>query len=330
MTTTGESYRASGAFNAVSTLTASIGGLIAALVVAGIVWAWERSPIPTLVILTPILQGFALGFVLALLFGVAKLRNPALGLLIGLICGAVSVAAVHYGHYVKDVYAYRDDVKAEQAKIVEALGPEGAQALLARTQADPFKAFDEDITYPENGKRGFVGHLLLRAEQGVRIKSADVTGIGMWILWGIEALMVLGIAAVMGRSRAAEPFCENCDRWCEKSETPTILPPDKAEPLSALVQKGDALGLAALRSTTPQFDVSTGFAGVAVHTCPACDDGYADVVLHSPGKDGKTEEKKLATLVHASKDMLAALRADVKPAQQGAGAIGTGATSTTT
>ena len=330
MNDTVETYRASGALNPGSTLAAALGGIVAALVAAGIVWGWERSPIPTLVILTPILQGFILGFALALLFGKAKLRNPTLALVFGVVCGAISVVAVHYGHYVKDVYAFRDEVRAQMAEISAKLGPDVAQALLSDVNADPFKAFDEDITNPETGKSGFLGHLDLRAKHGVTIKRTELTGIGMWILWGIEALIVIGIAAVMGRSRAAEPFCELCDRWFEKADTPTILPPSKAEELKNVVNKNDALGLAALRSSAPYFDPTTGAAVVTAHVCPGCEDGYADVVLRTPNKEGKMEDKKLATLVRASKEMMAALRADVQPATPQVASAGTTNTTTST
>lgn len=315
MASSGDVYQPSGTFNPISTLTAALGGVVAALIVAAIVWAWERSPIPTLVILTPLLQGFALGLVLTLLFGAARLRNPMLGFLLGLICGVISVAAVHYGHYVSDVYTYRDQVREQAAEITQALGPEGAAAFLGEVGTAPFRAFDEDIIYPSNGRRGFVGYLYLRAESGVAIRRMEVTGTGMWVLWAVEALLVTGIAAAMGRSRAAEPFCEKCDKWLASSETPTAVPPEKAGPLAELVHKGDALGLAALRSSTPAFDPARGSAVAVAHTCSGCDDGYVDVVLRTPSGE-KVEEKRLARLVHAPKEMLAALRADVQPAEQ--------------
>ena len=203
MSSSGETYRPGGGFNPVSTLTAAVGGVIAALAVAAIVWTWERSPIPTIVILTPLLQGFALSFAITLLFSAAKLRSPMLGIIIGFICGAISAAAVHYGHYVTDVFAYRDSLRRQAGAIAEAIGPQGAQAVLAEANANPFKTFDDDISEPQTGKRGFIGHVHLRAKQGVKIKRAEVTGIGMWVLWSIEGLMIIGIAAVMGRARAA-------------------------------------------------------------------------------------------------------------------------------
>jgi hypothetical protein len=329
MTTPAETYRASGALNPGSTLAAALGGVVAALVAAGIVWAWESSPIPTLVILTPILQGFVLGFVLMFLFGRAKLRNPTLGFVFGLVCGAISVVAVHYGHYVTDVYAFRDALRIEAAKAA-ASGSPGAPTILSMVNSDPYHALDEFEIKPMTGRTGFLGHLHVRAKHGVTIKRAEVTGIGMWVLWGIEALIVIGIAAAMGRSRAAEPFCELCDRWFDEVETPTMLPPGKAQELTGVINRNDALGLAALRSSTPHFNPASGATVVKAHVCAGCDDGYADVVLRTPNKEGKMEDKKLATLVRASKEMLAALRADVQPATpQGAAAQPASAGTTT-
>lgn len=50
------------------------------------------------------------------------------------------------------------------------------------------------------------------------MSGSATTGIELWILWGLEALTVIvcgwGGSVVMMNRR---PFCEKCDRWCDKS-----------------------------------------------------------------------------------------------------------------
>ena len=72
----GQSYRSEGKIDARAILSATVLGVMTALGVAFLVWAWELSPIPTLVLLTPLVQGFVIGLVLVFLIGRLKLRHP--------------------------------------------------------------------------------------------------------------------------------------------------------------------------------------------------------------------------------------------------------------
>lgn len=45
--------------------------------------------------------------------------------------------------------------------------------------------------------------------------SETVSGVALWIVWGIEALIVFGVSLTVAYSIAdAEPFCESCESWC--------------------------------------------------------------------------------------------------------------------
>ena len=57
----GQPYVPAGALDARSVLITTILGTTAAVIAAALVWVWEWSPIPTLLILTPLLQGLAVG-----------------------------------------------------------------------------------------------------------------------------------------------------------------------------------------------------------------------------------------------------------------------------
>ncbi len=49
------------------------------------------------------------------------------------------------------------------------------------------------------------------------IKGATPTGTLLWVLWAIEALVIVGAPALVCFAQASEPFCERCERWCQKT-----------------------------------------------------------------------------------------------------------------
>jgi hypothetical protein len=57
----GQPYRPAGTLDARSILITTILGTAVAVLGAALVWLWEWSPIPTLVLLTPLVQGAAVG-----------------------------------------------------------------------------------------------------------------------------------------------------------------------------------------------------------------------------------------------------------------------------
>lgn len=62
------------------------------------------------------------------------------------------------------------------------------------------------------------------------IKGATPSGIFLWILWLIEAGIILGVVTLAGSAAVDdEMFCEKCDRWCEVAETKHLkIPPGLA------------------------------------------------------------------------------------------------------
>ena len=69
------------------------------------------------------------------------------------------------------------------------------------------------------------------AEEGVwQIRSIRPTGIALYIVWTIEALIIVGGAGFLGAGMAMQPFCEACGRWVDDEK--------KIRPLSALRNPG--------------------------------------------------------------------------------------------
>jgi hypothetical protein len=56
-------------------------------------------------------------------------------------------------------------------------------------------------------------------------KGATPTGAVLWVMWAIEAAILIGFPLVTGLGVAREPYCEHCDDWCGHAEALFITPP---------------------------------------------------------------------------------------------------------
>ena len=292
----GESYRAAGKIDARAILSATVLGVMTAVGVAFLVWAWELSPIPTLVLLTPLVQGFVIGLVLAGLIGRLKLRHPKLMATVGFACGLASVGLIHYAHYLHFLDQVDGQIKAE-VEADDELAPAKKQEILANL-AKGSNALANLVLLEKTGHRGFVGSMLLRAEQGVRLKNANLTGWGMWILWGFEALMVSVVASSMAHGRATTPFCEDCSAWCSKTMSPVVLAGESTGKFAEAVRVDDHQGIAHLidQPTDPD-SIELHRTRASLHSCDHCDQTFADVeTILTKVKKGKTETATTAVL----------------------------------
>jgi hypothetical protein len=300
----GQPYRPAGALDARSILITSILGTTAAVIGAAFVWLWEWSPIPTLLLLTPILQGLAVGAVMAFAVGRLRMRNPRIVATVGFVCGLLSIGLVHYGHYLHMVSAAAAQLRIEIVQD-QTIAADQRQLLLAKLDADPSQ-FVNAMLVQQTQHSGFLGSLFLRNAQGVRLKSSVVTGTMLWILWAGEALLAAAMAAGIPMDRAAAPFCEECGYWCEKQPDLVALPAASAESLLQAVEENNPSRLAALRATPP-IDTGSGLVTVTLHACPNCDQSFADVFRRTI-KGKETKLKALLKKHRVSPEMVQAIR----------------------
>ena len=56
--------------------------------------------------------------------------------------------------------------------------------------------------------------------------STNMTkGVELWLIWGGEALLMLGVAALVTYAiLQAQPFCEKCEQWCSSNEKLRLSP----------------------------------------------------------------------------------------------------------
>ena len=164
----------------------------------GGVWAWEISPIPTLLIVTSIVHGMGVALVLSWLITRLKTRNPLALSVIGFACGLLSAVLVHFVHHLV-VLNEISRVQREHLVADPKIPQEEKGKILALFDANPLAPADEAIA-ETTGHHGFLGTMIFRNENGITIKRAKVSGWFLWGVWIVEGLIV----AILPRWRAGQ------------------------------------------------------------------------------------------------------------------------------
>ena len=307
MTAVGQPYRPSGPLDLRSIGTTAILGAAVAALGAGLIWLWEISPIPTLVIFTPLIQAVIVGFAMAFMVERLHLRSPRTVGLVGFLCGLLSIGLVHYGHHLHLVSVYAASLREAIVESPEAEADK--KALMERLDAHPAEMVDEYVLVPKTGHGGFLGTMILRNEIGVTIKRHKTSGAILWALWGFEALLVAGVSGLVAASTAAEPYCEDCGLWCEDRDDVLAVKGTHADALAEAVLANDVARVAELRAEPMGSPDASGQASVKLHSCGSCGQTYA-TVAHNVPKGRETKTKKLLNALSVSPEMVAAMTAE--------------------
>jgi hypothetical protein len=200
-------YSPSGALG-LAPIFVPIGGLIAAIILPiGYAYANVYSPIAGYVSLLLVgLLAFLLGASISKLGYASKCRNPlflhAAGFGIGLVALYSAWAAFAYvlmAQYDDEFIATMTDVYLAPAELWELI-------------------------------------LLINEEGWYSMFGSTFTGATLWILWGIEAVIIIaGSAAFATTTMANDVFCEPCGSWCEHAADPMRrMLPDNDDALADL------------------------------------------------------------------------------------------------
>ena len=132
---------------------------------------------------------------------------------------------------------------------------------------------------------------------GKTSSSGGITGAGVTTLWVLEALIVLGIALGVTASKAGEPYCEKCGRWCNPHAF--FLSHTSRADADPYLQKGDLGGLTQINGRAEADpNVSLHF---TVTSCGGCTDTAFLTVAEQTIKQTKkqTNTTKVTLIDHA-------------------------------
>lgn len=235
-------YKASGIAPLPGILTALIAGLIAAILMGGILYAIEHYAGFYLIVAFPAIAGTVAGVILSKAVNITKIRNRVVAALLGLIAATALVGTYHYGKYQLEL---KDDAR---------------QFLISKnlpvTDAAVNETTDEFLK-SETGATGFVGFLQLEAQQGISItrnsssSGIEFKGVGYWIYSAIEFGIVLLVIAGRAMDAAGERFNEAQQQWYGPAQVILIGPGANAKPLEAALKAGEFEDAGALLQSEP-------------------------------------------------------------------------------
>ncbi|MDD4890771.1 MAG: hypothetical protein PHU85_12680, partial [Phycisphaerae bacterium] len=244
--------------------------------------------------LFPVGIGFAVGFAGSKVTTKSKVRSPLIGGLLGFVCGVAAILCMHYFDY----RSYLDEMqKGEIARIIKMSDAE-FESGIAEVAAEDQRVLRLTRTAVRKGT--FAAYMDLQAEFGVELKrtaSSSKSGgmnlgyIGSFIYWIVEVLIVAGIAFVLVRSAASEPFCGQCNQW------------RVAQPLGAVNDDGVA-AIAAGNMPALSAAMATGLPArlpVGAYVCPGCGvagDVDVKVVRQTVNKKGEKSTEVLAFVTY--------------------------------
>jgi len=139
---------------------------------------------------------------------------------------------------------------------------------------------------------------VINREGAWNLKGTTPTGIALWLIWGAELVVVMGLAAFTAYSQAADtPFCEKCSAWAIAVFTGRRYGPSQdLDGLRRRLETGD-LGVFAKLPAAEGNELTS----VDLQACPTCKQrGFLSVekVVVSTNKKGERKEDKTKLLRH--------------------------------
>lgn len=267
--------------------------LLAVVAALGWVDAFLLSWVPFILLDLLIVLGFAAGIAYATSFALqlGKCRNTAIGMGIGLLAGVAGVASGHYWAY--------------------------AMATAGAPQPVPFGDYLEFRTT--------TGWTIGKGGGGI-----PITGVFVYLVWLIEAVIIVAGGWLGGAMGAMTPYCEACSIWATKKRDVFSVPGLSEASIARLKQAPDVEAL--LMPELAEIAPSSTKVIYTVQACPACEKtGFVSLSHKSVTQVSKkkTEAKTVELLKHVTLrpehlEAMRQLRRDVEGILAAKGAGGSG------
>lgn len=102
-------------------------------------------------------------------------------------------------------------------------------------------------------------------------EESTVSGVFLWIVWGLESLIVIVVSLMFGGKRASNPFCERGNKWFKQRDLPQLSYIYSKSDIVADLEQGTFKSLSLLHLYDELHD-STGFSVVTLF--------YSDMDVH--------------------------------------------------
>ena len=230
-------YKHSGRFTPIGLAIGIAAGLLAGLPLG---WGYTALMLVTTYIKLRMLETFGFGVLMGLAVGwalvAAKVRNNMVALTTGAFTGAVA-------HYIGWCF------------FIQRMAPTEGEGLVPL----------DLLTHPAGVFR--VMALFNQYGTWTETNSSPTTGVMLWIIWGLEALTVIGMSAVIAWAIVdRKPFCETCNCWAVPDPPQFFQMTLGRDQFKSAIQAADTATLAKVPRATaknPHFKVE-------LHHCPGC------------------------------------------------------------
>lgn len=240
--------------------TAIIGGIVYQLLVTWIPFIYIN-------ILLTLGFGALLGAITGLGLKRGQLRNNMIAALLCTVIGAGAVGFTHLAAYEKTLRSVASETGTSASELREKL---------------TFQQFIE-----------------LKAKLGWKIGKVSASGSNLsggfvYFVWGVEALIIVGLSIGLGIGMVSDPYCEGCKEWTTEHKLPdrqgssgSIKADAEAGKLDPIVQRKDQ---------------GSDLLAYTVHSCPKCKDSSyltVDKVTLKEKKKGEMERSTEAIVSRA-------------------------------
>jgi len=228
-----------------------------------------------LVVLFPCVIGFGIGWLGTTTITKGKIRSPWLALVAAMLGGLCAVWGMHYFSYMMFYKAQTANISPEEFKEVQNVVRNYDQLRQNPPDDEDLQKFLEFLAANPKVLRAlqvesFTDFVDLAAEEGVTINSSrggngkgmNLGYVGSYIYWIVELGIIAGLAVMMMRGAAAEPFCQTCQEWKGWRMLGRV---DLAAPAQVALETGN---LNELRALNPMPYV--GDHNVSASVCPNC------------------------------------------------------------
>lgn len=144
--------------------------------------------------------GFVLGAVLMTLVRLGHLRNPRIVAALGFVVGAAAML-LQWGVYLTLLFNSE----------TTGTGPD------ADTSTSFSMALFTDMVSNPTGMWNLMQKINETGTWSIR-NSAPASGVFLWLIWVLEAAIVVGSATLLARSQADEPFSEATNQWADEED----------------------------------------------------------------------------------------------------------------
>ena len=239
-----------------------------------------------LIIVFPIFTGLVSKFILSKGIRWGKLREPIVAGIFGLLFGLAV-----YGSYRYTTYRL---LRYEITQLIM----EDLMAEYGEADTETANYIFDELVYEETGLWGFLGTLILEAEEGMYIgpvSSDNEVNIGTTftlLYWLFEVGVMVGIPLFGSMAEAKRPYCETHDRWYTNAQSLGGIEPANLKETLALLDTNQFNQFGrALNQVAPIPGIE-----IMLEHCPGCQQSSPLLTIKKvqKGSRGRKDEKVLA------------------------------------